>query len=299
MQILDNIERITNSNLILHDIKCCLVDASKKPYTVKNELAKPNMISDFVSFDALLDCDKLESFKGIGISIQASNISAIDIDDCFSIVNDVSSGDDRAKYALELFKNLAYCEFSFSGNGLRILFNHEIIEKYAKTYYIKNSIASMEFYQPDLSYRYVTITGNSIYDNQIQDITTSNAVRTFLNEYMIRPKQKMYDITTDVIETRTLTELLVQVKRLYFKHSQFQNLWFSIAPGSGFDESERDYKFIAYLYENITQDKEMLRQIFETSPYFKSKDFKHKNKWLYSDYRYYEYVYSNIRSKNS
>ena len=107
--------------------------------------------------------------------------------------------------------------------------------------------------------------------------------------------KKLYDVKTDKVETRTYEELLKLTKAKYLKDMTFQNLWFTPAPGSGSNESERDYHLVAYLYENITQDKELLKKIFETSPFFKSKDFKHRNKWTQQDGRYFNYLYNTMR----
>ena len=75
----------------------------------------------------------------------------------------------------------------------------------------------------------------------------------------------------------------------------FQNLWFTNAPGSGKDESERDYHLVAYLFENVTQDHDMIKQIFEQSNFFKTKDYKHVYKWTNQNGRYFEYLYNTIR----
>ena len=85
------------------------------------------------------------------------------------------------------------------------------------------------------------------------------------------------------------------VRYKYLKDYNFQDLWFTKAPGSGKDESERDYHLVAYLYENITQDKNLLKQIFESSEFFKTKDWKHVNKWKNQNGRYFNYLYDTIR----
>ena len=78
---------------------------------------------------------------------------------------------------------------------------------------------------------------------------------------------------------------------------KFQEAWFDKAPGRGRNESEKDYYLLSLLYENITQDKEMIRKLFELSPYFKSKDEYHILKWTKQNFRYYEYVYEHLGKK--
>lgn len=294
MTALEIIERLSNKSIMLSNLKYCLVDANKRPFKLDGTPARPNNVDDFVSFEELLQCDKLNDYVGLGVSIQASNICAIDVDHCFSIPNDLNSGDERAKYLLELFKD-AYCEFSFSGTGLRIFFRHGLIENYSDKYYIKNEKYKVEYYQPGKSFRYVTITGISIHDNNIESqIDFSEPLQTFLDKYMER-EIRYHDVKTIETETRSFEELMQLTKKLYRTDMTFQNLWFTNAPGSGKDESERDYHLVAYLFENVTQDHDMIKQIFEQSTFFKTKDYKHVYKWTNQNGRYFEYLYNTIR----
>ena len=209
------------------------------------------------------------------------------------------SGDERVENILNLFKDFAYCEFSFSGTGCRILFKANIIENYSNKYYIKNESNGIEYYQPTKSYRYVTVTGKYLYNNPIKEIKDYNIGNNFLDTYMIKPIKKQYQTFTEVKETRTVEELMKKVRYYYFKDGLFQGLWFDKAPGSGSNESERDYHLVAYLYEKVTQDKDKLKEIFEQSPFFKSKDWKHVNKWKNQEGRYYNYLYDVIKGNHT
>ena len=296
IETLNNIINTNNEDLL--NLKYCLVTKDKLPYRIDEILARSNHSEDFVNIQEIisnLENIDIENYKGVGISIQASNICAIDVDHCFSSPFDISSGDERAQQLIDKFKNLAYIEFSFSGTGLRILFKSNLIENYSDKYYIKNKNNSIEYYQPNNSYRYVTVTGRFIYNNLIKDVN-DDVIIDFLNEYM-KKTIKSYDniITTNEVETRTYEQLMKIVKYKYLKDYNFQDLWFTKAPGSGKDESERDYHLVAYLYENITQDKSLLKQIFESSEFFKTKDWKHVNKWKNQNGRYFNYLYDTIR----
>ena len=138
----------------------------------------------------------------------------------------------------------------------------------------------------------------SIYSNEIRDLTTNEEtiLLNFLNTYMKREHQLNVDNNDSLeVDDSTIDELMIKVKNAYFRNYNFQDLWFTKAPGSGADESERDYHLVAYLYDNITKDKNKIKQLFELSPFFKSKDYKHLNKWQKQDYRYYNYLYSRIK----
>ena len=296
MNSIDCIEKIANTHLIECDLKYCLVKSDKHPYKIDGNPARPNTIEDFVSFEELLNCKRLKRYAGIGISIQASNICAIDVDHCFSIKNNVSSGDERAKYFLEKFSD-AYCEFSFSGTGLRVLFKSNPISEYSEKYYIKNEKNGIEFYQPNKCFRYVTITGNTIFNNEVIFVKEDRLV-DFLENLMKRSSEKVYEISTTKEELHSFEELRQITKYHLLKNPRFQDLWFENAPGSGKDESERDFYILSYLFENVTQDKQMLKDLFESSPFFKSKDDKHVFKWTNQDFRYFDYLYKTIKRRH-
>ena len=291
---LDTLLKIAeNENLINSNLKYCLVTEKKLPYKLDNTPAKINNINDFVNFEELLN-GELEKYAGIGISIQASKVCAIDVDKCFSIPFDISSGDKRANDIINRFEKYAYIEFSFSGKGLRVIFrqNYNFDNK---KYYIKNESNSIEYYQPEKSYRYVTITGITIINNPINSIYNfENVIEQFLNDYMLRPIKNIVREINEVDNNVSIDILRRRLRRKLLLDNRFQDVWFSKAPGSGSDESERDYYLLSCLYETITQNKENLRILFEESPFFKSKDYKHMNKWTNQDHRYFNYLYDRI-----
>ena len=295
MDALDFLLNIANNNnLTNYDFKYCLVNEKKIPYTLSGDIARPNKIEDFKSLNEFLKyIDDIDKYAGIGISIQGSNISAIDVDHCFSKPFDIESGDERAIDIISIFKN-NYIEFSFSGTGLRIFFisPKNILSDYTQKYYIKNSKNNIEYYNPINSFRYVTITGKTILDNPIQEID-ENSFNDFLEKYMKRlnfltiSKKELTERTDiEILKKKLRTQLLI--------NASFQNVWFSKAPGSNSNESELDYYLLKTLFDNVTTNKEDLKELFESSPYFQSKDFKHKSKWEYNDYRYYNYIYERL-----
>lgn len=296
MNALDTLfEIINNDNLVNSNLKFCLVNENKLPFKINNMIVNPNKVEDFVDIKELNDLEIIKNYSGIGISIQASNITAIDVDKCFSKPFNLDSADERALDIISRFLEYAYIEFSFSGKGLRILFRQNLIENYSLKYYIKNDNYNIEYYQPNQSYRYVTLTGKTIINNPInfnKDFT--HIIINFLDDYMKRPEKIKKNINTTKEDSKTIEQLLKKVKSRLLVDFIFQEKWFSQAPGSNLNESEIDFYLLSYLYENITQNKEKLRLIFESSPYFKSKDSKHLKKWTYNDYRYYNYVYERL-----
>ncbi len=294
MSALDVLGRLAETSIINANLRYCLVNENKIPFKIDGTPARSNIVADFVSFDDLLQCVDIDSYAGVGLSIQASNICAIDVDHCFSVKNDVNSADARAKFVIDLFKDVAYLEFSFSGTGLRVLFRHSIIDNYSKTYYIKNQSNGIEYYQPTQSNRYVTITGNVISDN-MSNVNVTAKLLKFLNTYMLRPVIVAKHINkVEEEEHLTFDDAMCKVRVLFMHSFNFQQCWFLPAPGSGSNESERDFYLLSTLYEQVTTDKDLLKRLFESSPFFKSKDGKHLHKWEYNDFRYFNYLYDRI-----
>ena len=304
MSALDTLFNITN-NLYLfnYHFRYCLVDDSKHPFTIKETMARPNHVEDFVELSELLNLnvETLEKYKGLGISIQASGVCAIDIDHCIEIPFDVNSISPLARQIIGLFETnkCGYVEFSFSGCGIRIFFKANPVKDYELKYYIKNSKMNIEYYYPEGSNRYVTITGKTIFNYRLEDEnehTIDDVLHTFLESFMKR-RYVLVKQHSNIVDDRSIDELMKIVKLKYLQDYNFQELWFSQAPGSGHDESERDYHLVAYIYDYITKDKDKIKQIFEQSPFFKSKDWKHVNKWTKQDFRYFNYLYDRINSK--
>ena len=227
MSALDSLENIVNNqHLREYPFKYCLANKFKIPYTVKGTLAHPNKSGDFVSLNNLIECESLDKFDAIGISIQASKVCALDIDKCFSKPFDISTGDDRAKDIIQMFKNIAYIEFSFSGKGLRIFFNSSNIDNYTDIYYIKNTKTGCEYYQPSNAARYVTITGKTIYDNSLYLMKDNRIVIEFLNKYMLKPKKTETKVI-NANDEKSLDELLKLVRKHYALNHLFQEMWFN------------------------------------------------------------------------
>lgn len=304
MNAIDVLLNISETKLILVDtLRYCLVGSDKVPYTINGSNAKPNQASDFVSLEEIANAENLDKYAGVGISIQASGICAIDIDHCFATPFDFKSGDERAMYAYNNFKNLAYVEFSFSGTGMRILFFQNSIKDYNEKYYIKNSINNIEYYQPSGSARYVTVTGRVICDNDItQKIDFTNVLIDFLDKYMQRPKVAVKE-PKKIVEAKDKDQAMKRIRGWLWKDVNFQQLWMDreewafIRNYPGIGESEHDAALIGFIYENISHDKQMVKEIFEESPYFKTKDAKHMRKWNYMDCRYFNFVFDRICRK--
>ena len=291
MTALDIIKAIESNEFLSKAdfLRYCFVNDKKVPFrNTGSESARPNIISDFVPLNQL-DLLSASNFAGLGISIQASGVCAIDIDHCFKCPFDLATADGRAQDTINIFGDATYIEFSFSGTGMRVLFRAAPIQNYESIYYIKNSKTQCEYYYPQGSNRYVTLTAKTIIYSNINFIPES-MLKVFLDTYMLRPKRTASNTNLKPI-TGDIDNLILHFLRT---DKSFQDNWFDKAPGSGSNESERDFFLLKFIFENISNDREKAREIFEMSPFFKSKDRKHVYKWERSDHRYFNYLYNVI-----
>lgn len=303
MSALDCVERLSKTPIPFDNLKYCLASKEKIPYKIDGTRASVDDYEGFVDFGRLLECPLLSDFAGLGISIQASNIIAIDLDHCVETPLDITTANQQTLDIIDMFKDFAYIEFSFSGKGIRILTRQDEIKNYRNTYYIKNSNLGIEFYQPTFdgiaSNRYVTITGNTIYGNPINAKEDhSKALIDFLDKYMRKVAKRVTKPVSIVKhDDRTIEQLRKIVRRCYIKDQSFQDDWFKegIHPTKADrDESERDFRILCYLYVNVTANPSMIKELFEESPFFKTKDAHHIHKWEYNDNRYFKYQMGKI-----
>lgn len=300
MNAIDVISKILSNSLAFADFRYCLVDAAKHPFKINGEMARPNRYEDFVPLEDLVDCPNLDEYRSLGVSVQASRVCGVDLDHCVFVPFDYSTVSQYAKDVIEMFKDWAYIEFSFSGTGIRIFYRQPNIPEYAKFYYIHNSRIQTEYYQPgddEISNRYLTVTGEAIYDNPVDSGENHmETIYAFLNKYMRRrPVAWETDTaTTECSDPRSVEQLVKNAKLLMLSDGVFGDLWFQPAPGSGKDESERDFRLLKKICEKVTKDSEKARLVFECSDFFKSKDFKHRMKWEGKEHRYFKLMWKNL-----
>lgn len=249
-------------------------DKGKVPYdTQTGGYAKSNDKNTFHSFqDAIINIHKYVGFNennqmtgGLGLGI-FNGFSAIDIDSC----RNPETGEltDMAQDIIEFCSS--YTEISPSKTGIRILVKTQsVIDK--KNYYINNSKLGLEIYISDNTNKFVTITGETIYPNDIREVNLDYVLNTYM-----RKKPLKVEISTDV-------NIDMRIQKALQKDKKLIKLWNMVAPGRGSNESELDLALCNKLAFYVDADYDKINQAFIHSPYFKSKDDAHKDKWLNRD----------------
>lgn len=243
---------------------CCwkLTDKGKIPYdVVRNSLAKSNDKSTFYPYKTILSYinnylkldDKGAFVGGLGLGI-FNNFSAIDIDDC---INDKGEISDMAQDIIDYCQS--YTEKSPSGHGIRIIFKTDFKDFDKTVYFTNNRNLGLEIYIEGFTNKFVTITGNAIVASEINKVN----IKYILDKYM--KKQQSSEIG---------------IEKFFEKDKKLKELWNNKAPGSGANESELDMALCSKLAFYLRKDADAIDNAFKSSPYFKSKDKKHKEKWL-------------------
>ena len=234
-----------------------LTDKGKIPFNLlTGQYAKSNDESTFSSYPTLLNNihkylkynENGKQLGGVGLGV-FRGYSAIDIDHC------IDENGQMSEMALDIitFCN-SYTEFSPSKTGIRIIFKTQVkIDK--EQYYINNSNLGLEIYISDNTNKFVSITGNKISGDAINEVD----ITYILNKYMLRGQ--------------------LNIDKILKKDEKLAALWNKKAPGSHADESETDMALCCKLAYYLKNNEALVKQYFEMSPYFKSKDAEHKKKW--------------------
>lgn len=234
-----------------------LTDKGKVPFNLKTgEHAKSNDESTFSLYSDMLNnaykyirFENNKQLGGIGLGI-FRGYSAVDIDHC---VNDDGQLSDMAVDIINYFNS--YTEYSPSGKGIRIIFKTQ--NKINKDeYYINNHNIGLEIYISDNTNKFVTITGNRI-DDKYAFIKNVD-ITEILNKYMRKGE--------------------FNINKVLEKDEKLKILWNKTAPGAHSDESETDMSLACKLNYYL-KDETLIKQYFEMSPYFNSKDDAHLKKW--------------------
>ena len=254
--------------LITKGLWCCWrkTDKGKIPYDcLKSTMAKSNDRTTFYSFDVA--SKYVQYYDGLGIGI-FNGFSAIDIDSC--IVDGVIS--DMAQEIIDYCQS--YTEISPSGTGIRIIFKaNKKIDFDKSAYYINNRKIKLEIYIEGVTNKFVTITGNTILHCDVNTVD----IEYILNKYM-KKNAIVINRTPTGVATTDIDKFISRDKKL-------NELWNNIAPGFGANESELDLALCMKLAFYLQRDPIAIRDAFEHSPYYRSKDDKHLKKWetVYSD----------------
>ena len=246
-------------------------------YRKKEEYySKSNDKTRFNHLDKVLSLTS--SRYGIGFGI-FDTFGAIDLDHCLNEEGKIIQ-DDFAKIVVDILKELdTYTEKSPSGTGLHLYFKIKDLkmspEEYSKKYMINKRInketnQGIEVYLSGMTKKFLTITGDRIGDKDFREITFKE-LEPILEKYMKRYNAQQN--TTSSLVTNQKDFLKIGLE----KDSLLIDLY-NDTSHSG-NESEEDMRLLSKLAYYCNRDSRAIREAFESSPYFQTKDEEHLQKW--------------------
>jgi replicative DNA helicase len=220
---------------------------------------------------------------GIGFGI-FDTFGAIDLDHCLNEEGKIIQ-DDFSKIVIDIVKSLnTYTEKSPSGTGLHLYFKIKGMklnpEEFSKKYYTnrrlnKETNQGLEIYLSGMTKKYLTITGEKLGEHNFREISFEE-LEPILEKYMRRYTSKTTTTSSRVTNQGDFLKIGLE------KDSLLIDLY-NDTTHSG-NESEEDMRLLSKLAYYCNKDSQAIRQAFESSPYFMTKDEEHLQKWKREDY---------------
>ncbi len=245
------------------------------PRTGKNaKTSLPETFSDFeTACNALKKgCSDGSKYEGLGLLIY-NGFCAIDIDHC---INEKGELSDIAKDITTRMDS--YTEISPSGTGIHIIFTVRNFQFDKEMYYINNQKIGLEVYISESTKKFITITGNTINDNDIAD--NPPALQEILEKYMHRnqslPLKSKLSSSSSMFSNRDYLQIGLK------KDEKLIAYWNGNRPLKS--ESENDMGLMSKLLYWTNGNADEAIKAFLSSPYASQKDPAHKKKIQRSDY---------------
>lgn len=229
---------------------------TKVPYSLKTlKKADSSDPNTFMPYAFVEEQMYTGDFNGFGILVEGG-YWAIDIDSC--VENNELSG-----LAADICNIMqSYTELSPSKKGLRIICRANIPQYDKKKFYMKNPHNHVEVYGTGITHRFVTITGNTVYNYPVRE--ASDELLAVLNKYMLRSAKKQMSLD-DIIAKAC-------------KHDSFRKLYEGDMSAYNNDHSAADIAFCNMLAFWTIKDAGMMDAIFRKSKLY-------RDKWDREDYR--------------
>src|SRR5690554_469982 len=202
----------------------------KIPYQLNGKRADATNPQHYSSFEETVDVFADGGYAGIGIGC-FEPLRLVDVDNC--VVN--GTLDARGQDIVDTLDS--YTELSPSGNGIHIFILADGFAYDSERYYINNRNTHVEVYAPDVTGKFLTLTGKVIHGIDVNE--RSEQLQVVLDKYMKRPDA---DVTAPVVDApgSFLSDESVYTKASKSKQAdKFNALWNGEIP-EGKSPSEAD-----------------------------------------------------------
>lgn len=188
----------------------------KIPNRINEKRAAATNPQPYSTSEETVDAFAKGGYAGIGIGC-FEPIRLVDVDEC--IVN--GKLDARGQDIVDTLDS--YTELSPSGNGIHIFILADGFAYDSEHYYINNRNTHMEVYAPDVTGKFLTLTGEAIHGAAVNE--RSEQLQVVLDKYMKRPDT---DVTAPTVEVpgSFLSDKSVYTKASKSKQAdKFNALW--------------------------------------------------------------------------
>lgn len=231
----------------------------KKPFQTNGIGASHSNPKHFTDFKTACDVSA-NGYDGIGIGV-FKGISAVDIDSC--VVDGVLTP--KAQKVVDMMDS--YSEISPSGTGIRIVFTAADFQFDKSRYYIHNSKGKMEIYVYGATNKFLTITGNSINDKDIEE--RGHQLKEVLEEFMVRPATKKSANNILAPGSFLSDEEVIMKASDSNQGEKFTTLWNGDISSYHNDHSRADNALLCILAFWCGGDREQMKRLFEQSALYR------------------------------
>lgn len=160
----------------------------KIPYRIDGKRADATNPQHYSSFEKTVEAFAEGGYACIGIGC-FETLRLVDVDEC------VANGklDARDQDIVDTLDS--YTELSSSGNGIHIFILAGGFAYDSERYYINNRSTHVEVYAPDVTGKFLTLTGKAIHGTDVNE--RSEQLQVVLDKYMKRPDA---DVTDSVVD---------------------------------------------------------------------------------------------------
>lgn len=252
----------------------CRGKPTKIPYKLDGSRADFTKLSDFTDFEGAVSAYDSGGYAGIGIGCFGP-IKLIDIDRC------VVDGklDERGEYIVS--KLDTYTELSPSGTGIHCYCLAAELKYNPEDYYINNSKTHVEMYNPDVTNKYLTMTGICIHGDNLEE--RSAELLEIMDKYLKRentiPSKPKVKAPGSFLSDETVLSKILKSKQA----DVFNSLWNGVIP-EGKSHSDADMSIALIFAFWCGGDIEQMDRLFRRSGLMRDKWDRSLGKTTYGMY---------------